>query len=56
MVRGLIVEAKLNEFDKAEWFDVARKLKPDLTPEEYDLMWDDFQRAKAEHERTKGLQ
>ncbi len=37
----------LNEFDRDEWWDVARKLKPGLTREQYDKDWDDFQARKA---------
>jgi hypothetical protein len=51
-----VTEPRLNEYDRTEWFDTARKLKPDLSEEEYAAMWDRFQAAKAEHERTKGLQ
>lgn len=42
---------KLNEFTKTEWYDVAKHLVPDLTPEEYDIMWDEF----VEMKRMKGL-
>jgi hypothetical protein len=48
-------EARLDEYDKREWFDVARKLKPGLTEAEYDGMWERFIAMKAEHERLKGL-
>lgn len=40
-------DARLDEFDKDEWWDVCRRLRPDLTREEYDAMWDEFQQAKA---------
>lgn len=45
----------LNEYDKAEWFDVARKLSPGLTEDEYDQMWQRFVQAKADHEKQLGL-
>lgn len=45
----------LNEYDKLEWLQVARVLKPSLTEEEYDEMWADFQRCKEEHLKSKGL-
>ena len=35
------------EFDKDEWFDVARKFKPELTREEFEAEWEEFQRQKA---------
>lgn len=40
-------EVCLNEFDKEEWFDVARALKPGLPREEYEEMWKRFQADKA---------
>lgn len=46
---------RLDEYDKAEWFDVARKLKPGLSEAEYEAMWADFQRFKADHQRQRGL-
>ena len=47
--------ARLDEFDKAEWWDVCRRVKPDLTEEEYDRMWDSFQAEKAERQRARSL-
>lgn len=47
---------RLDEHDRAEWFDVARRMCPGLSEAEYDSMWDEFQQAKADHERQKGLQ
>lgn len=40
-------EVRLDEFDEVEWFDICRKIKPDLTQEEFDAMWDSFQERKA---------
>lgn len=40
--------AKLNEFDKVERFDVCRVMRPDLTWEEYEVMWDEFQSEKSQ--------
>ncbi len=34
------------EFNRDEWFDIARQLKPELTREEFDLDWQEFQKAK----------
>lgn len=48
--------AYLNEFDKTEWFDMMRKLRPDVTREEFDKVWSEFQTDKAEHYRKQGLQ
>jgi hypothetical protein len=45
-----------NLLDREEFWDVARQLKPDLPREEYERMWEDFQKAKAEHERQQHLQ
>jgi hypothetical protein len=38
-------------YDKAKWFEVAKELKPGITAAEYDVMWDDFCKAKADHLR-----
>lgn len=45
-----IDQAKINELDRAEWFDVCRRLKPGLTEDEYAGMWERFQAAKAAKE------
>lgn len=47
--------SSLNEYDANEWYDISRKLKPDLTREEFDKMWEGFQAAKAEHLRQQKL-
>jgi len=39
--------ARLNEFDVNEWWDVCRKLRPDLTRREFLADWAEFQRLKA---------
>lgn len=44
---------RVDEYTKDEWFSVVRQLKPGLTRDEYEVMWADFQRAKAEHYRQK---
>ncbi len=49
-------DAHLDEFDKTEWFDVCRIIKPDLTEEEYTEMWNDFQLRKEEWIRKSKLQ
>jgi hypothetical protein len=38
---------RLSEFDKAEWLDVARKLRPDWSVGDFEAEWAAFQRAKA---------
>ena len=38
----------LNEYDKTEWRDAARIFKPDMTDEEFEVLWVDFQAAKVE--------
>jgi len=35
-------DARLYEFDQDEWWDVCRSLRPELTRDEYEIMWDDF--------------
>ncbi len=44
-------EIKLNELDKLEWFDVCKKLVPELTDEDYDNMWNDFIQYKKDFEK-----
>jgi hypothetical protein len=51
-----VTETRLDEFDREEWWDVARKLRPDWTREQFDAEWDDFQRSKAERQRSMELQ
>lgn len=47
-VDAAVVEGtRLDEYTKDEWWDVARAVKPDLTREEYDAMWERFQADKA---------
>lgn len=38
---------RLNEYTRDEWWDVCRQAKPDLTREEFDRLWDEFQAEKA---------
>ena len=33
---------RLNEFDMIEWWDVARRLRPDMLWEEFTADWDEF--------------
>jgi len=45
----------LNELDKTEWFDVCRKLRPDLTWDEYEIMWRQHHDAKGIKDELKSL-
>lgn len=45
-INAEIVSVKLNEFTKDEWRKVAQLVRPDLTDDEYDRMWADFQFLK----------
>lgn len=38
---------RLDELDRIEWWDVCRKVRPDLTEDEFEAQWAEFQRAKA---------
>lgn len=40
-------ENRLDEYDKTEWRDVCKTVRPDLTDKEFDAMWDDFCEMKA---------
>jgi hypothetical protein len=42
---------RLDEYTKDEWRTVAKYLVPNLTDEQYDVMWDEF----VEMKRMKGL-
>lgn len=48
-------DVRLDEFDKIEWWDVARRLKPELTWDEYEAMWAENQARKAERQRLQSL-
>ena len=42
----------INEYDKNEWRDVARILRPDWTDEQFEEAWLEFcelKRSKAQH-------
>ena len=39
--------ARLDEFDRLEWWDVARRVNPRITWGEFLHQWDEFQRLKA---------
>lgn len=36
----------LTLLDREEWFDICRKVCPNLTRDEYQAMWADFQQRK----------
>jgi hypothetical protein len=42
-----VPDAKLDEYDKWEWFDVCRKVYPGLPRDVYEAMWEEFVRQKA---------
>jgi hypothetical protein len=48
----MVEAAELNEFDREEWWDVCRTVKPDMTREQFEADWEEFQELK----RKKGLQ
>ena len=37
---------RLDEFTKDEWRDVCRRLRPDITDDEFDEEWREFQAHK----------
>jgi len=43
---------RLDELDKIEWWDVARRLCPAITWEQFELQWIEFQRWKAARTET----
>jgi hypothetical protein len=40
-------DVRLNELDRDEFWDVARKINPHLSREDFDQLWDQFQQDKA---------
>jgi hypothetical protein len=42
-----MTDALLCEFDMIEWWDVARRLDPELTWDQYEADWHEFLRWKA---------
>ncbi len=44
-----MTDTRLNEHDKDEWRDVCRAMKPEMTDEEFEIKWADFQAEKARH-------
>lgn len=51
MILSEIPSFRLDEYDKDEWFDVAKAMKPGLSPEHYEQMWERWMVARAQHER-----
>ena len=47
---------RLDCYDKEEWWDVARRVNPNITREEYDRQWDEFVQMKLERQRQERLQ
>lgn len=41
-----MTQPRLDEFDKAEWFDVMKRVRPDLSAAEFDELWAEFQADK----------
>lgn len=37
---------RLDEFDKIEWRDVARRVRPDWTDEQFEEAWREFHEMK----------
>jgi hypothetical protein len=40
--------ATLYEFTREEWLAVTRYLKPEITEDEFDVMWEEFQVKKRQ--------
>ena len=48
--------ARLDEFDKDEWRLIAARVRPDLTDDEFDILWAQFWIEKNAREKRKMLQ
>lgn len=46
----------LNEFDRNEWYDVYRLMKPNGTRQEFEIAWKEFQELKAAHLENRNVQ
>lgn len=44
-------DARLDELDREEFWDIARRLNPDLSREQYDRDWEEFQALKVARKR-----
>jgi len=42
-----VPDTRLDEYDQLEWWDVARRLHPTMTWEQFQRDWDEFQRMKS---------
>ena len=39
--------ARLDEYDQSEWWDVARRLRPDITRKQFEQDWTEFLHMKS---------
>ena len=47
---GKVPDVHLREYDRVEWYDILKQLKPELTQEEFDESWDELQEIKRKRE------
>jgi hypothetical protein len=47
---------RLDEYDEDEWWDVCRRLRPDLDRETFETMWTKFAAWKASHQQRGSRQ
>lgn len=45
-------DIRLDEYDADEWFDLVRAFKPELTREEFDKTWAEFQELKRRKQQN----
>jgi hypothetical protein len=43
-------DTRLDELSADEWWDICRHFRPDVTRDEFDLMWEEFQEMKRRRE------
>ena len=46
-------DARLNEFDKDEWREITRRVRPDWTDEQFETAWADFCELKYNKKRLQ---
>lgn len=46
-------EPRLDQFDQDEWFDLCRSLRPGITREQFEEVWERFEVEKLQHLRER---
>ena len=49
-----VSDTRLDEYDQIEWWDVARRLHPAMTWEEFERDWDEFVTSRETSRPPRG--